>query len=124
MANYRFDDATPFATEETAITTIHTANILIRNIDSSYIESDMPANIEITRVDILDDTTADVTYRKTTPIKDFSGTLQMRKRNGQWLAHVIPQRRAEQPSQQQFEITDSILIDGKYHPLFSRVNAL
>lgn len=87
-ANYDIDRAEAFCTEETRRTTLTTARRLLSLVDSSFIASDTPAHIDITAVRQTSDTTAIAVYHKTTPIKDFSDTLELRKRNGQWLAHM------------------------------------
>lgn len=88
MANYQIDEAEPYATIETQSTTLKKARILIEAIDEEYIKSDTPASIVITNVTIVDDTSAFAIYHKVTPIKDFSDTLDLRKRDGQWKAHA------------------------------------
>lgn len=88
MANYLVDQAEPFATEETKSTTLLKARQLINAVDKAYIQSDTPAELEITNLEFTSDTSAIATYHKVTPIKDFSGTLELRKRNGVWLAHT------------------------------------
>lgn len=88
MANYQIDQAEPFATEETKSTTLVKARQLVNAVDKAYIQSDTPAELEITNLEFTSDTSAIATYHKTTPIKDFSGTLELRKRNGIWLAHT------------------------------------
>lgn len=88
MANYQIDQAEPFATEETKNTTLVKARQLVNAVDKAYIQSDTPAELEITNLEFTSDTSAIATYHKTTPIKDFSGTLELRKRNGVWLAHT------------------------------------
>lgn len=90
MANYQLEEASKYATVETQNTVIVRAGQLLQNLDSSYIKSDTPATIEITEVNFTSDTTAVATYHKTTPIKNFSGELELRKRDGQWYAHVTP----------------------------------
>ena len=87
MANYNVDGAERYATPETRETTLITARQLLLMVDSNYIKSDTPATIEIRHIQIIDDTSAVATYHKNTPIKDFSGTLNMRKRGHRWLAH-------------------------------------
>ena len=87
LASYHFDDAAPYATEETIATTISTAKTLMPLVDSAYIASDSPATIEITQVDFISDTSATVSYHKVTPIKDFNGTVELRRRDGSWLVH-------------------------------------
>lgn len=90
MANYNVDEAAKYATEETKNTTLKIAKSLVQRVDSSYIKSDTPANIEIINVEMVNDSMAVAVYHKKTPLKDFSGTVDMRKRNGQWYAHVTP----------------------------------
>ena len=88
MANYDIDGAEPFCTEETSTTMLSTARYLLQFVDSSYIAADTPASIEIVSVKQMSDTTACAVFHKTTPIKDFSDTLELRKRDGKWLAHA------------------------------------
>lgn len=54
-----------------------------------YIRRNTPAEITITGVDIIDDTTAIVSFHKSTPIQEQDGTLDMHKRGNRWLAHVL-----------------------------------
>ena len=95
MANYQLDEASKYATVETQNTVLVRASQLLQKLDSSYIKSDTPATIEITNVDITSDTTAVATYHKTTPLKNFSGELELRNRDGQWYAHVTPPTESE-----------------------------
>lgn len=97
MANYQVDEAEKYATEETKNTTLTIAKGIVRKIDPSYIKSDTPASIDIIDVKMVNDTSAVATYHKITPQKDFSDTLQLRKRDGKWYAHVVPQI-AEKPA--------------------------
>ena len=97
MANYDVDAAEPYATPETGATTLKKARYLVNAVGDEYISSDTPASIEIVSVEQTSDTTAYAVYHKRTPIKNFSDTLPMRKRDGQWLAH-IPMRTAPQPT--------------------------
>lgn len=90
MANYQLDEAAKYATVETQNTVLVRAEQLLQKLDSSYIKSDTPATIEIETVEITSDTTAVATYHKVTPIKNFTGDLELRKRDGQWYAHVTP----------------------------------
>lgn len=87
LANYRLDDAEHYCTEETRCTFIETARFMVSLVDTAYIISDTPATVDILSVECVSDTTAIVEYRKVTPIKDNTYTLQMRKRDGRWLAH-------------------------------------
>ena len=88
MANYHVDEAEQYATEETKNTTLIKARQLMVAVGDAYIKSDTPAEIEITNVEFKSDTIAIATYHKTTPIKDMTGTLELRKRGGEWYAHT------------------------------------
>ena len=124
MANYTYDEAIPYATEETASTTIAYVKMLKTQIDTAYIISDTPAKIDITGVKKTSDTTGYALYHKTTPIKDFSDTLQLIKREGKWLAHAPITRTRPKNTEQTFKVTDSVFIDGQYRPLISRIKQL
>ena len=101
MANYDVDGAEKYATPETRETTLMTARGLLTVVDTNYIKSDTPATIEIRHIQMVDDTSAVATYHKTTPIKNFSATLDVRKRHGRWLAHSpIPVVEAPEPEMQ------------------------
>ena len=91
MGNYRIDDAKPYASKETCEKTLYAIqNYLMPKVDTNYIKSNTPATIEILGVDILSDTTAVVSYKKTTPITiQNDGRLDMIKEDGRWCAEVI-----------------------------------
>lgn len=87
VANYHLDEAEQYCTLETSATLLNTARNLMQFVDSSYIASDTPATIVIVSVRQMSDTTAYVVYHMQTPIRELSDTLEMRKRDGRWLAH-------------------------------------
>lgn len=89
MANYDVDAAEEYATEETRSVTLVVARKMIAAVGNEYIASDTPATINILSVDIKNDTQAFAIYQKITPIKNFVDTLEMRKRDGEWFAHVL-----------------------------------
>ncbi len=93
MANYKVDDAEKYATDETKNSTLLMAKQIVKKVDPTYIKSDTPATIDIIDVKMVNDTCAVATYHKITPLKDFSDTLELRKRDGKWYAHVIPPMR-------------------------------
>lgn len=101
LANYHVDEAEEYATEETKSTTLVKARSLVKAVGDEYIQSDTPAEIEITDVELQSDTVAIATYHKTTPIKDITGTLELRKRDGEWFAHspmkkvVVPEEKPQ-----------------------------
>ena len=88
MANYDVDGAERYATQETRETTLETARELLPMVNPDYIKSDTPATIEIGNIAMANDTLAYVNYRKRTPIKDMTLSIEMRKRHGRWLAHA------------------------------------
>ncbi len=99
MANYDIDNAEPYADDETQQTTLKTGRGLLSMVDSNYIKSDTPAKIEILNTEMTSDTSAIVTYHKTTPIKDFTGTVEVRMIDGKWLVHSpTPVRKEVLPS--------------------------
>ena len=85
---YDVDGAERYCTEETKETTLHMALYLLQYVDSSYLESDKPVVIDIISAKSTSDTTATVHFHKVTPIKDITDSLEMRKRDGKWLAHA------------------------------------
>ena len=92
MGNYQIKEAEAYASEETITKTLRVIEEKIMpNVDPSYIRSNTPATIEITEVNQIDDTTATVSYIKTTPIQVQEGTLNMIKRNNEWKALVFIQ---------------------------------
>lgn len=97
LGNYDLDQAARYATAETIAKTIPIARKMVAAVSRENIEANMPAKIKITKVKITSDTTATAYWKKKTPIKKNSGTLELRKRNGVWQAHdmikTMPGRR-------------------------------
>lgn len=90
MGNYRIDDAYDYATEETQSKTLDIIQqYIMPTTDMDYIRRNSPATITITGIEMTDDTSAIVSFHKTTPIQEQDGTLDMRKRNNQWKAQVL-----------------------------------
>lgn len=87
-ANYRIDDAEQYCTEETSKSTLVMARYLISLVDTSFIASNTPAEITIEKVERTSDTTAVVTYHNTTPLKSYSNTVDLLRRDGRWLVHL------------------------------------
>ena len=85
---YDIPDACRYCTPRTADGLRRLDTTVMRIVDSSYIASNMPATIKITSIEVLTDTTAVVTYHKNTPSNDFDGTLDMVRRDGNWMADV------------------------------------
>ena len=85
---YDLDGAESYCTEETSKTTLVIGRYLMAYTDSSFFEQDKPVTIDITDVRCTTDTTATVHFHKVTPIKDITDSLEMRKRDGKWLAHA------------------------------------
>ena len=100
LGNYQVDSADKYASEETRKTTLVTTRSLMRLVDSTYIKSDTPATIRITDIKMTSDTTATAVWHKKTPRKKNSGTIELRKRNGEWqvydLLKQLPARSEQQ----------------------------
>lgn len=118
MANYKVSEAIPYCTRETQETTIQFALQMIENVPEEYIASDTPAEIEIKDINITSDTTATVVYHKTTPLKNFDGTLNMVKRGKEWLAHSPMESKSETNNSQPALEADTVIIHGKKMQLF------
>ena len=89
MGNYNISEAEPYATEETVENTLHAIEkYIMPNLDPNVIKQNTPATIEITDVQIKNDTTAEVSYKKTTPLQVQEGKLDMVKRDKEWKAQV------------------------------------
>ena len=90
MGNYRIDDARPYASTPTCERTLDFfQNYIMPKTDTNYIVSNTPATIDILAVELLSDTTAVVSYSKTTPLQVQSGKLDMVLEDGRWCAEVI-----------------------------------
>ncbi len=112
MGNYKISEAEPYATEETVENTLHAIEkYIMPNLDPSVIQQNTPATIEITDIRIENDTTAIVSYKKTTPIQVQEGKLDMVKRDKEWKAQVSIQI----PDALKIEYNaDSKALDEKY----------
>ena len=94
MGNYRISEAEAYATEETIENTLHAIEkYIMPNLDPNVVKENTPATIKITDVTIVGDTTAEVTYVKTTPAQVQEGKLDMVKRNKVWAPEQTVQRR-------------------------------
>ena len=93
MADYRVEDAKPYATFETQETTLdYLINVIMPNLDSTYIASNTPATITIDSIVCQNDTIAIVYYHKQTPLNaHLPAQVEMRLESGVWLAHQIIQ---------------------------------
>lgn len=89
MGNYRIKEAEAYATPETVEGTLRQIEkYIMPNLDSAFLTQNTPATIVINDVSITSDTTAEVSYTKTTPIQVQDGKLDMRKRGREWKAQV------------------------------------
>lgn len=112
MGNYKISEAEPYATEETIENTLHAIEkYIMPNLDPNVIKQNTPATIEITDINIVNDTIAEVVYKKTTPIQVQEGKLDMVKRGDEWKAQVSIQI----PEMLKIEYkADSKALDEKY----------
>lgn len=123
-ANYDIDRAEQYCTHETSQSTLKKARVLMKMIDTSFIISDTPAEVSIIACGLTSDSTAYAVYHKVTPIKDFTDSLNLSKRDGRWLVHDPIQKITKKaPEQPTFEVADSVLIDGEYRPLIRKRKA-
>lgn len=88
MGDYRIEDAVPYASSYTRENTIPVLKHIMDHADTTYINSNKPSVITITKTDMLSDTTARVFYHKHTPIKDVDDDVLVVLENGQWLVDV------------------------------------
>ncbi len=88
LGNYEFDDAFDYATEETQETLLTLyRDVIMPHTDMAYVNSNRPADITISNIVIIDDTTATASFHKTTPIQAVDGSVELRKRDNKWLVH-------------------------------------
>lgn len=88
MGNYEFDDAWEYATAETQNTTLKLfRDVIMPGTDMDYVNSNRPATITITSVEIDSDTTAVAHFHKSTPIQEQDGMIELRLRNGNWYVY-------------------------------------
>ena len=88
MANFRIDDAIPFASQQTREQTIPFAkNFLLANTDTSVILASTPASIVIDSIKVGNDT-AIVSYTETNPLRVKMSTITAIKEEGQWVIDV------------------------------------
>lgn len=89
MADYDIDGAYPYATPETQTLTLDFFKTkILPALNPSYIDSNTPATLYVDSIVRHSDTEAIVYYHKRTPIvQHLDATLEMRLRDGQWLAH-------------------------------------
>jgi len=87
-ANYRIEEAYPYATKNTCETTLSfLQNTLIPMTDSNYIAANTPATIVIDDIRV-DGDSAWVDYTKDTPIKKIEASVFLKKENGKWLVDI------------------------------------
>lgn len=92
MGNYKIERAEKYADSATRVITLQfIERKIIPYLDEEYIKKNTPAKITIGNIDIVDDTSAVVSYHKSTPITEQDGELEMRKEKDEWLAHVLIQ---------------------------------
>ncbi len=90
MGNYRIAEAEAYSTEQTQKETLkYIEEYIMPDMDSSYLEKNTPAKIEIKGIRMVNDSVARVAFHKTTPITTQDDTLTLHKENGQWKAHVL-----------------------------------
>ena len=96
MGNYRFDDAKPFATDETIETTLRFCNeVVMAQADTNAvlaanIKANMPATIVIDSIVRQNDTAALAYFTKNTPTtRNQHGKKLVVLRHGHWRVHEV-----------------------------------
>lgn len=87
-ANYKIDDAFPFASKETRENTLpFIKEKLLPITDTASIRANTPATIEITEIRIGIDS-AEVDYIKNTPLNTSENTVLLIKEEGKWVVDI------------------------------------
>lgn len=91
MGAYDIEGARKYATEETQKTTLDfVENTILKNMSEEgkeNIKKNTPAEFSNVQVEIFDDTSANVSFHKKTPLAEADASVEMRKRDGKWLAY-------------------------------------
>mgnify|MGYP002622174301 CR=1 FL=1 len=109
MGNYRINDAVEFSSSGTCETTIPVFNKMMEISDSAKLMENTPADIEITGVRILSDTTARAYFHKHTPIKEQDDSVLLVREDGRWLVDVqiLPPPFLDMPGSTRYVVLDS-----------------
>ncbi len=86
--NYLIDEAAPFTTQNTRQYSLPVLKRLKELCDTASMNANMPAEITIKGVRIVDSTHAYAYFHKHTPIKEQDDSVMVLKENGQWLVDV------------------------------------
>lgn len=96
MANYNFFEAKKYCTPQTQQVTLdYIEKEIMPYMDSSYMQRNTPATIQIKKVKMTSDSTATVYYHKVTPINKADDSLQLIKFNEEWRANQVIVRPGE-----------------------------
>lgn len=107
LGNFDVESAEKYACKETKEHTLTVAKAMVKRVDRKYLESDLPATIKITNIQLTSDTTATAKWHKTTPRSKKSGTLELRKRNGKWQA-FDPIKNIQRSQDKEKDATDTL----------------
>lgn len=92
VANYRFDDAFPYASQRTQEVTLSFFKQLLERTDTAFINKNTPAKVTIDQVIVTSDSTAQVVYSKTTPItRQLHDTVDMVREDERWVVEWVIQ---------------------------------
>ena len=92
VANYRFDDAYPYASQRTQDVTLRFFKDILTRTDTAYINKNTPAKVTIDQVIVTSDSTAQVVYSKTTPItRQQHDTVDMVREESRWVVEWVIQ---------------------------------
>ena len=92
VANYRFDDAYPYASQRTQEVTLSFFKQIFERTDTAFINKNTPAKVTIDQVIVTSDSTAQVVYSKTTPItRQQHDTVDMVREDSRWVVEWVIQ---------------------------------
>ncbi len=89
VANFRFDDAIPYASPQTQANTIPFFINMLNFVHPDSIAAKLPAEVTLYNVIPVNDTSARVVYRKADKRVDHTDTLDMVLVDGKWTAEVL-----------------------------------
>lgn len=89
LADYRVDDAVPYASHRTSEVTLNFYRMVVGKLDPADIAANTPADITILNIKQLTDTTAYAVYHKSSPLTNINDTLRMIKEEGRWVVNQV-----------------------------------
>ncbi|MCQ2299013.1 MAG: hypothetical protein MJZ81_02665 [Bacteroidales bacterium] len=90
VANYRIEEARPYATPKTRCTTLDfIEKTIIPTLPDEVIQQTTPVTIKLERINLTTDTTATVDYTQTNPNGCTSNQIKLVKRQRKWQVELL-----------------------------------